>query len=291
MTSSDASLGAVVALWRYPVKSMQGEELHGAAITERGIVGDRAYAILDRETGHVASAKHPRKWSRLFACRAAYTEPPRPGAALPPVWIALPDGEVVRSDQANVDRVLSHALGREVALIRDAPAAPTREADRTPVDARAGEEIIRQEPMALAAPAGTFFDHAPIHVLTTATLDRLRALHPAGRWETRRFRPNLVIAPAGDTAGFVENAWLGHQIAAGPEVRLQAIDPCPRCVVTTLAQSDLPRDPGILRALGQANAVASVTLAPGAVFPAVAGIYASVLQGGTIRRGDALALA
>jgi uncharacterized protein YcbX len=78
-------------------------------------------------------------------------------------------------------------------------------------------------------------------VLTTATLDRLRALHPAGRWETRRFRPNLMIAPAGDAAGFVENAWLGHAIATGPAVRLQAIDPCPRCVVTRLAQRERDR--------------------------------------------------
>lgn len=291
MRSGNESIGWLVALWRYPVKSMQGEEIHGAAITERGIVGDRAYAILDRATGHIASAKHPRKWGRLFACRAAFAEPPRAGAALPPIWITLPDGEVVHSDQADVDRALSRALGREVALIRDAPAAPTREADRTPVDAPAGEEIIRQEPMALAAPAGTFFDLAPLHMLTTATLDRLRALHPAGRWETRRFRPNLVIAPAGDTSGFVENAWLGHSLALGPEVRLQAIDPCPRCVVTTLAQSDLPRDPGILRALAEHSAAASVTLTPGVVFPAVAGIYATVLQSGTVRRGDPIALA
>lgn len=291
MMSGNESTGSLVALWRYPVKSMQGEEIHGAAIGERGLAGDRAYAILDRATGHIASAKHPRKWSRLFACRAAFAEPPRPGVPLPPVWITLPGGDVVHSDQADVDAALSAALGREVALVRDAPAAPTREADRTPVDAAAGDEIIRQEPMALAAPAGTFFDHAPVHVLTTATLDRLRALYPAGRWETRRFRPNLVIAPAGDAPGFVENAWLGRTLALGPDVRLQAIDPCPRCVVTTLAQSDLPRDPGILRALTAHSAVASVTLAPGVVFPAVAGIYASVAQAGVVRRGDSIALA
>lgn len=291
MHSGNDSAGSLVALWRYPVKSMQGEEIDGAAITERGIVGDRAYAILDRTTGHVASAKHPRKWSRLFACRAAFAEPPRAGARLPPIWITLPDGDVVHSDQTNVDQALSQALGREVTLIRDAPAALTREADRTPADAPAGAESIRTEPMALAAPAGTFFDYAPLHALTTAALDRLRALYPAGRWETRRFRPNLVIAPAGDAPGFVENAWLGHALALGPEVRLQLIDPCPRCVVTTLAQSDLPRDPGILRTLTEHNAVASLTLAPGVVFPAVAGIYASVLQAGTIRRGDSIRLA
>ncbi len=72
---------SVAALWRYPVKSMQGEQIDAAAITARGIVGDRAYAIVDLETGFVASAKHPRKWSALFACRAAFVEEPQPGAA------------------------------------------------------------------------------------------------------------------------------------------------------------------------------------------------------------------
>ena len=69
----------MVAVWRYPVKSMQGEEVNGALLTDRGVLGDRSYAILVRATGHVASAKHPRKWSKLFACRAAFVEPPQPG--------------------------------------------------------------------------------------------------------------------------------------------------------------------------------------------------------------------
>lgn len=67
-----STIGSVAALWRYPVKSMQGEELDAAEISARGVLGDRAYAIVDRATGFVASAKHPRKWSTLFAyrCRA-----------------------------------------------------------------------------------------------------------------------------------------------------------------------------------------------------------------------------
>lgn len=48
--------GTVVSLWPYPVKSMQGEELSAAAVTVRGIAGDQAYALIDRETGLVASA-------------------------------------------------------------------------------------------------------------------------------------------------------------------------------------------------------------------------------------------
>src|ERR1051326_2766142 len=116
-------VGDVVALWRYPVKSMQGEEIGTSAATERGLLGDRAYAILDRETGLIASAKHPRKWSRLFACSAAYAEPPRPGDPLPPISITLPDGESIHSEQPDVDTILSRILGREVSLVRETPGA------------------------------------------------------------------------------------------------------------------------------------------------------------------------
>jgi uncharacterized protein len=290
MESRVAPVGSVVGLWRYPVKSMQGEEIDVATITERGIVGDRAYALVDRATGYVVSAKHPRKWATILRCRAAFAEPPQLGAPLPPVLITLPDGIVVSSAQPNIDQVLSRVLGRDVILLSEAPAAPMREANRSPIDGSTSEEIIRHEPMGLAVPTATFFDHAALHVLTTATLDRLQALYPAGRFAVNRFRPNIVAAPAGDTQGFVENTWLGHSITAGVDVHLYTIDPSPRCVVTTLAQGELPHDIDILRTVSQHNAAASVTLAPGVLLPAVAGIYARVDQGGMLRVGDGLYL-
>jgi uncharacterized protein YcbX len=267
---------------------MQGEELDAAALTARGVLGDRAYAILDRASGFIASAKHPRKWSTLLACRAAFAAEPQPDAPLPPIWITLPDGSVINSAQADTDRILSRVLGREVALVSEIAAAPMREADRSPLERLASGTTVNQEPMALAAPPGTFFDYATLHILTTATLDRLQELHPAGRFAIPRFRPNIVVTPSGDETGFVENAWLGQMLALGAHVQAQVIDPCPRCVVTTLAQGELPQDAGILRTLHQHNAAASVTLAPGVVFAAVAGVYARVFREGLLRRGDAV---
>ena len=283
-------VGDVVGLWCYPVKSMQGVELNAATLNERGLLGDRAYAVLDNDTGHIASAKHPRKWARLFECRAAYESPPEPGIPRPPVRITLPDGATVSSAQPDIDQVLSRALGRDVSLITEAPAKPTREADRTPLDGTRREEVINQEDMALAAPPGTFFDYASVHVLTTATLDRLHKVYSAGRFEVRRFRANIVVAPAAGKRGYVENEWLGRLLRAGKGARLQVIDPCPRCVVTTLAQSDLPRDAGILRAIATHNSAASVTLAPGVMFPGVAGVYARVCGEGALRLGDTVYL-
>jgi uncharacterized protein YcbX len=71
--------GAVVSLWRYPVKSMMGEELNASDVTDRGLLGDRSLALVDTETGKVVSAKNPKKWSPMFDFRAAFSEPPQVG--------------------------------------------------------------------------------------------------------------------------------------------------------------------------------------------------------------------
>ncbi|MBI4393647.1 MAG: MOSC domain-containing protein [Euryarchaeota archaeon] len=259
--------GAVVAVHRYAVKSMMGEELHAAEVTERGLLGDRAYALVDVASGKIASAKNPRLWGRLFEFRAAYVEAPRNPARPPPVRITLPDGAVVTSLDAQASHQLSKALGREVRLTAQAPETPSLEEYWPDIEGLAHREEVTEEAMH----ARTFFDSATLHLLTTSTIDKLRHLSPGGRFETRRFRPNLVVRTP--RQGFVENGWVGHELALGEEVVLRVERPCGRCVMTTLPQGDLPRDPSILRAAAQHNA-------------ANVGVYASVVRGGTVHRGD-----
>jgi uncharacterized protein YcbX len=266
-----SELGSVASLWRYPVKSMMGEELNAAEVGERGLAGDRAYALLDRETGKVASAKNPRKWPSLFEFSASYAEAPGRQGSLPPVSVAFPDGRVISTTAAHLDHTLSEELGREVALASSVPEAPVLEEYWPDIEGIALRETVTDELM----PPGTFFDLALVHLLTTATIDRLSELYPEGRFEVRRFRPNIVVAV--DEEGFVESDWVGRTLAIGDELRLSVTGPCPRCVMTTLAQGDLPKDPGILRTAAKSN-------------EANVGIYASVLQVGTIRRGDPLRL-
>src|SRR5258708_858289 len=103
-------LGSVVSLWRYPVKSMMGEELNATEVTERGLLADRAYALVDSSDGKVATAKNPRKWPRLFDFRATFIEPARAAAKVPPVRITLPDGTTVTSDQGDLNQILSKAV-------------------------------------------------------------------------------------------------------------------------------------------------------------------------------------
>jgi len=106
-----------VALWRYPVKAMMGEELNSSEVTDHGLLGDRQFAVVDRATGRVGGAKNPRKWGNFFDFRAAYAETPKPGAQIPPVRITLPDGTVMTNERADLEQVLSRALGRDVDFV------------------------------------------------------------------------------------------------------------------------------------------------------------------------------
>jgi uncharacterized protein len=284
--ATQTELGAVVSLWRYPVKSMMGEELNTAQMRDHGVLGDRVYALLDKSDGKVASAKNPRKWPALFAFRASFIEPSG-GAQVPRVRITLPDGTVLTSEQSDLSRVLSKALNREVTLAAterghvvgvqsSVPASWTASAEEYWPDIEGLDH--RDTVTDFALPTGTFFDCATVHLLTTATLNRLRDFYPQGRFEAQRFRPNIVVESVGSEQSFAENAWIGHTLAIGDEVRLSITGPCGRCVMTTLDQGDLPKDSGILRTVVQHNR--------GNV-----GVYAALVRGGMIRRGDRVRLA
>lgn len=276
------AIGAVVALWRYPVKSMIGEELKTVQVTDHGLLGDRAYALIDRADGKVATAKNPGKWPTLFGCRGAFLESPRSGVPLPPVRITLPDGTAVTSTQHDCNDALSTALMRHVALAAAsqgqvvgvppslAPSWTAKSEEYWPdVEGLDHRDTVTE----FALPAGTFFDGATVHLLTTATLSRLRGLYPQGRFEVPRFRPNLVVTAMDEKPEFAEQGWIGHTLAIGDEVRLRIAAPCGRCVMTTLAQGNIPKDSRILRT--------AVHHAQGYV-----GVYAEVVRGGTIRQRD-----
>lgn len=271
MASPGNVVGSVLTLWRYPVKSMMGEELNASEVTPGGLAWDRAYALVDSSDGKIASAKNPRKWPEMFHFRAALSEEPGIGGKLPPVRITLPDGRIASSEQADVNQILSKALKREVTFSPAATRSVTAEEYWPDMEGLDHRNAVTD----FGLPEGTFFDCAFVHLLTTATLDRLRVLYPDGRFEVRRFRPNIVVEAASNEKDFVDNAWIGKVLAIGDSVRLSITGPCPRCVMTTLPQGDLPKDSGILKTAVQHN--------HGGV-----GVYASVLQSGRVRRGDAV---
>jgi uncharacterized protein len=265
--------GTVVSMWRYPVKSMLGEELNSSSVTERGLIGDRAYALIDQETGKVASAKNPRKWGKLFDFRAAFIDLPHIAENIPPVRVTVPDGAHIFSDQHDIDYTLSKVLGRDVRLMSASLEKPSYEEYWPDIEGLAQREKVTDEAM----PPQTFFDISVIHLLTTSTINRLRELYPDGRFEVRRFRPNIVVESASEEKDFIENLWISKKLTIGEDVVLRVTGPCTRCVMITLPQGDLPNDLGILRTVARYNQVN-------------VGVYASVLRGGTIHRGDLVRL-
>jgi uncharacterized protein YcbX len=272
--------GTVAALYRYPVKSMLGEPLRTVTIDAYGLHGDRTYAVVDAVTGAVASAKRPHLWKGLLTVRAH-----RRGAM---VVLVLPGGREVTAGTPDADAALSALLGRPVRLTADAPAGAR-------VERAVPEEVLSAGPdadvpvtvggLAGAAPAGTFFDYAPVHLLTTATLAAVAAHAGRGRADAVRYRPGLVLdLPA--ARGFAENEWPGRLLRVGEAV-LRPTIPTPRCAVPTLAHGDLPAAPDALRVPARHNRVP----VPGMAAPApVAGVYADVVTPGRVEVGGPVTL-
>lgn len=261
----------VASLWRYPVKSMMGEELNACHVTEKGVLGDRAYGIIDIETGKLANAKNPKKWPNMFYYRASYTEEVYSSNDIPPIRITMPDGNSVLSEDPNVNEQLSSNFNRNVVL-----GSPSQETVQ--FEGYVPEEIKELENrgsiFSRKAPKGTFFDIGMIHIITTNTIEKLQELAPKSRIEPRRFRPNIIL-DVPNREGFVEEEWIGQTLSIGKNVRLKIAQPTKRCVMTTLAQGDLPSDLNVLRTLAQQN-------------NGVFGVYAEVIQTGNITVGDSV---
>jgi uncharacterized protein YcbX len=278
-------LGTVARLRRYPVKSMLGEDVDAVDVALTGMAGDRRLAVVSRLTGKIASAKLPRLWRGLLTLSAATSDAAAAGA----VRITLPEGKTVWSSDAGIDAILSDLLDQPVTLTATPPPGATL--DRAVPEAVLRDGVTAQVTATLieigaGAPPGTFVDFAPLHLLTTSTLDRIAELSPYGRADTERYRPNIVI---GTTApGFTENDWLERNLRIGDDLVVHVIARTPRCAVPTLAHGALPRNPEALRVLARHNRVEpmdSVDPEP------CAGVYAEVLRPGRIGTGDLVRLA
>jgi uncharacterized protein YcbX len=270
-------VGAIAELWRYPVKSMLGQHLAEAEVDELGVPGDRRLALVDEETGKIASAKLPRLWRDLLKCVAALEDE----AA---VRIELPGAKPLWNTDADVHERLSAYVGRSVRLADTPPEGAA--VDRSIPDAVLNAGVEAQVDAALVhigsgSPPGTFVDFAPLHLITTSTLGRIAELSPRGAIEVQRYRPNVVIRTA--ESGFAENDWLGREVRIGPDLRIEIIARTPRCAVPTLEHGTLLKDPMALRTVAAHNRIAP--LADVAPEPC-AGAYARVVAPGRIEPGD-----
>jgi len=251
-------VGTVRELWRYPVKSLGGEQLTQMLVTPRGALGDRTYAIRELEFGAIMSA---RLWSSMLALSASYDAPPDSNGR---VRIALPAGASVFADEPAAANALSQSLNMPVRLERARPEGFSQ------------EEIVAMVDRGEFVPRRDFFDEEVIHVLASGTLDHLRTLTGgAADFDLRRFRPNMYIETA--SRGFVEDAWYGGELLIGGEVRIRGLAPAMRCAMTIHAQCGVPRDPRILETAIRHHG-------------AYVGALASVASPGLIRLGDPVVL-
>ncbi len=248
----------VVGINRYPVKSLQGEQLSETTIDPTGLDGDRRWGIVEAETGKVWSAK--RHGALLEASASTTAEGP---------IITLPDGTEIAPDDPTRDAQLSEWLGSAVALHSASDSGDRIYEASLDLDP---DVDVFDMPMT----SGRFLDLSPVHVLTTASLRAGSAAHPQGNWTADRFRPSILVDATEDD--FVENDWVGKTVRVG-EVELDVILPTVRCVMTTRAQPprDIERDLDVFKTINRVN-------------QQNLGVYANVTQPGTVRLGDPVAL-
>jgi len=284
------AIGTVKEIWRYPVKSMAGERMRRANVGAFGIFGDRGWAIRDEKAGEIRNA---RKLPALLHCVAVYLHEPSEGE-VPPAQITMPDGTTFRSDSAEANARLSEMLGRNVSiwpkqppwerefLRRGAPDNPDRKAEIREVMGRLENEPLPDfsgmpaELFEFTSPLGTFFDAFPFHVITTASLSTLARHNPGADFDTRRFRPNVLVETEDGIEGLVEAEWSGRTLRIG-DTRIKLEMPTVRCVIPTLDQPGVKKDPSVLRTIVR-DAAQNL------------GAYATIAHAGSIAVGDEVAL-
>jgi uncharacterized protein YcbX len=305
-------VGTVSEIWRYPVKSMAGERLETCTVGAKGIPGDRGWALRDEGAGEIRGAK---KFPALMQCTARYRgEPSDDGVTH--ADISLADGTSTATDAPDVAARLSALVGRAVTLWPRRPASDKAHYRRAQPGAsvlgllgrskafrrllqrvipytslerelREGFSRLPDEPLPdltglpgelfeFSSPPGTYFDAFPIHFLTTASLAAMADVNSSARWDSRRFRPNFLVAVDRAVTGQVESGWNGRRLRIGG-LELRCEIPTVRCGMTTHAQADLPKDPSVLRTVVRSGGQSL-------------GAYASVLVPGGVAVGDRVEL-
>jgi uncharacterized protein len=273
-------VGSIAEIWRFPVKSMAGTSIDRVDLTSLGIAGDRRLAVRDLETGKVISAKQPRLGRALLDCSADL----RHGGVV--IKIGRREFTVAHGrPHGDVDAALSTLLDRQVRLDQPSLTDPDMyESEWPEVEGLALSNVTMDFPVAMSTEKGTFADLAALHIVTTSSLRHLAALAPDSVIDVLRFRPSIVI-DTGDATGFVENAWAGRRAMLGGAT-LTFTTATPRCIMSTIDQGDLPRDPKVLQTLAAHNRQELF----GAGNFACLGLYAEVSSPGEILTTDPLTL-
>jgi uncharacterized protein YcbX len=278
---------SISKLFRFPVKSMMGERCDSLQISSSGTVGDRVWAVRDEKRGGIRGGK---KIPSLMTLGSRFIDAASAEGSSPAI-ITAPDGERRETGAGDINDWLSAKLSHPVTLWpllpanaldhyrRGAPDNEDMEQELREMFARTPDEPLPDlelfaEVMEYESPPGTYFDAFPLLIMSEQSLASMGAHREESEFDVSRFRPNILVNCAAAEHPFPENAWVGKQLKVG-EVVLDVVGECPRCAMTTHGFADLPKDPGIMRALVQANG-------------GNLGVYAKVVETGTISTGDVL---
>jgi uncharacterized protein len=280
------TVGTVDTIMRFPIKSLLGESLKECEIVASGLLGDRGHALVDPSTGKIASAKQPNLWRDLLGFRASTTSQTDPRS----ITVSDGAGNKIDLSDPDFDAKVSEWLGRMIKLINVRPTSiELNRARPDEVMAEGMDATVTQDVLAIAAaaPDGGFFDFAPLHVMTSASLEAIRSAAPAASIRAERYRPNIVIETPPSMV-FGENKWIGRKLRIGQSVSLEVIAPTPRCAVPMLAHGALPQSREAVAAVNKLNKIEFPLLGPG-TFPCL-GAYAKVITTGPISCGDRVIL-
>ena len=283
-------VGQIKEIRRYPVKSLGGELLDEVELAMRGLPGDRGWAVRDEVRGGIRGGK---KIPALMELQARYVKPPSAEGSSP-AEITLPDGSTIGTGDPDVNDRITKAIDHSVTLWpllpadaldhyrRGAPAHQDVEQELRAIFGRAPDEplpdlsVFPPELIEFESPPGTYFDAFPLLLLTETSLQSMQEKAPDSQFDVRRFRPNFVISDCGSSVAFPEKEWCGHRLKIGEAIVEVTVD-CPRCVMTTHGFEDLPKDPGIMRALVRESG-------------GMLGVYAKMEKIGRVRVGDSIEL-
>jgi uncharacterized protein YcbX len=283
-------IGSIQELRRCPVKSMGGEILDEAELTAGGLPGDRAWAVRDEVRGGIRGAK---KIPALMGLRARYLSPPS-ATGSSPAEIVFPDRSTLATGAPEINDRLSKAIDHPVSLWpllpaealnhyrRGAPSHQDLEQELRSVFGRSPDEplpdlsVFPPELLEFESPPGTYFDAFPLLLLSESSLREMQQRAPASRFDVRRFRPNLLVSDSDAATPFPEREWTGRRLQIGDAILRVTVE-CPRCVMTTHAVEDLPKDPAVMRALVRESG-------------GNLGAYATVEAPGRVRVGDSIRL-
>jgi uncharacterized protein YcbX len=237
-------VGKISELWRYPVSSVAGEQIDHVEVSPNGMSGDRRFALVEVSNGVVAHPERDKRWQKAIFVKARTL-------ADGDVQLQVPGHDWLSVQAAGLANALTSYFEFAVAV---------RPYERTAQEGTDAEFAIDR------------YEVSPLHLLTSASIDHLKSIHPAGDPDRRRFRPNILMAAEQDISGFAELEWINAAIRLG-ELPGKVIAPTKRCGFTIIAQEGLENDPEILRNVmryGKRNM----------------GVYCAPFETGTLRVGE-----